>query len=129
MRVFGTACSRRFKPPFDDASTTLEISLKWWGLWVCRYGEAGLKNGMGGFGGAGAGADFNNPFDLFEQFFGGGGGGFGGQRTRSRAVPGEDERFDLQLDFSEAVFGCRYAVRYFFSGSGGWGGRVGIEGG
>lgn len=36
-------------------------------------------------GGAGA-ADFNNPFDIFEQFFGGGGGfggggmgGFGGQ--------------------------------------------------
>jgi molecular chaperone DnaJ len=77
---------------------------------VSRYGEAGLKNGMGGFGGA-TGADFNNPFDLFEQFFGGGGGGFGPQRTRSRAVPGDDERFDLQLDFSEAVFGCRCASR------------------
>lgn len=47
-----------------------------------RYGEAGLKNGMGGMGGADMGG-FNNPFDLFEQFFGASGGragagGFGG---------------------------------------------------
>ena len=27
----------------------------------CRYGEAGLKNGMGGMGGADMGG-FNNPF-------------------------------------------------------------------
>ena len=33
---------------------------------ICRYGEAGLKNGMGGMGGADMGG-FNNPFDLFEQ--------------------------------------------------------------
>ena len=33
---------------------------------LCRYGEAGLKNGMGGMGGADMGG-FNNPFDLFEQ--------------------------------------------------------------
>ena len=46
-----------------------------------QYGEAGLKNGMGGggYGGAGMG-DFTNPFDLFESFFGGsaGMGGMGG---------------------------------------------------
>lgn len=43
---------------------------------VDRYGEAGLKGGMGGAAGQG---DFNNPFDIFEQFFGGGmGGGMGG---------------------------------------------------
>ena len=64
-----------------------------------RYGEAGLKGGMGGagFGGAGAGmgGDFSNPFDLFESFFGGGfgGGGMGGAQARaSRPVQGEDER-------------------------------------
>ncbi len=50
-----------------------------------RYGEAGLKNGMGGMGGADMGG-FNNPFDLFEQFFGASGGragagGFGGFGT------------------------------------------------
>ncbi|OEL26648.1 Chaperone protein dnaJ 2 [Dichanthelium oligosanthes] len=31
-----------------------------------QYGEDGLKEGMGG------GGDFHNPFDIFEQFFGGG---------------------------------------------------------
>jgi hypothetical protein len=39
--------------------------------------------------------DFSNPFDLFEQFFGGsmGGGGFGGAAgMRNRPMQGEDER-------------------------------------
>jgi len=35
-----------------------------------QYGEDGLKEGMGG------GSDYHNPFDIFEQFFGG--GAFGG---------------------------------------------------
>ncbi|KAK9805427.1 hypothetical protein WJX73_004512 [Symbiochloris irregularis] len=74
-----------------------------------KYGEAGLK-GMGGAGAGGPGVDFNNPFDIFEQFFGGGGGGFGGfgggrAQQRQRAYAGEDQRYDLQLDFHEAVFG------------------------
>ena len=90
-----------------------------------RFGEAGLKGGgPGGPGGFGGGAsDFNNPFDIFEQFFGGGmgGGGMGGmggmggagagQRQRStRPTPGSDERHDLTLEFSEAVFGCSKEV-------------------
>ena len=73
-----------------------------------QYGEAGLKAGMGGFPG-GAPGDFTNPFDLFEQFFGGGmgGAGFGGGRGRSasRAVAGDDLRVDVDLTFLEAVFG------------------------
>ena len=44
---------------------------------AARYGEAGLK-GMGGMGGAQSGEPFTNPFDIFEQFFGGGMGGMGG---------------------------------------------------
>jgi len=72
-----------------------------------RYGEAGLKGGMGGFGAGGPGVEFSNPFDLFESFFGGNMGfGRGGAGRMSRAIPGEDERYDLQLDFLEAVFGC-----------------------
>lgn len=45
-------------------------------------------------GGAGGAEGFSNPFDLFEQFFGGSMGGQPGrsQQTRSRAVAGEDER-------------------------------------
>ena len=63
---------------------------------------------MGG-GAQGAPGDFNTPFDIFEQFFGGGGfGGFGGggrTQQRSRAQPGEDQRYDLQLEFLDACFG------------------------
>ncbi len=33
---------------------------------------------MGGMGGAQSGEPFTNPFDIFEQFFGGGMGGMGG---------------------------------------------------
>lgn len=38
-----------------------------------EYGEDALKDGMGGGGGFGA-----NPFDIFENLFGGGGNPFGG---------------------------------------------------
>jgi molecular chaperone DnaJ len=71
---------------------------------------------MGGGGGADMGG-FNNPFDLFEQFFGasvggrgGFGGGFGGMGGRTRAVQGEDEKYELVLDFTDAVFGSRRAA-------------------
>ena len=48
--------------------------------------------------------DFTNPFDLFESFFGGAGGmggpGMGGRAARSnRPTQGDDERFDLTIDF------------------------------
>lgn len=69
-----------------------------------KYGEAGLKGGMGGFGGASP-MDFTNPFELFESFFG---GNFGGNADRSRTRPmaGEDQRYELQLEFLDAVFGA-----------------------
>lgn len=71
-----------------------------------RYGEAGLKGGMGGMGGGMGGmGDFSSPFDIFESFFQGQGFGGMGARGRNRPQPGEDERYDLQLDFLEAVFG------------------------
>ncbi|KAJ7553237.1 hypothetical protein O6H91_06G089400 [Diphasiastrum complanatum] len=66
-----------------------------------RYGEAGLKGAA-----AGAGAsDFSNPFDLFETFFGSMGGMGGGRAARNRPMQGDDERYDILLDFREAVFG------------------------
>ena len=76
----------------------------------CRYGEDGLKGAGQGMGAQGMGGmgDFSSPFDLFDQFFGGGGRSpFGGGGGRSRAQPGEDERYDLQLTFLEAVFGTK----------------------
>ena len=58
-------------------------------------------------GGAG---QYANPFDIFESFFGGSGGGFGGGGSQMRArapQQGNDERYDLVIDFNQAVFGCR----------------------
>ncbi|WIA22066.1 hypothetical protein OEZ85_004411 [Tetradesmus obliquus] len=74
-----------------------------------KFGEAGLKgDAFGGMGGMG-GFQSANPMDIFESFFGGGfGGGFGsmgGQDARMR--PGENETYELQIDFLDAVFGCK----------------------
>jgi molecular chaperone DnaJ len=66
-----------------------------------QYGHEGL-NGAG-FSGAG---DFNDIFsdfgDIFQEFF-----GFGrGRRRRSGAARGSDLRYDLEIEFEEAVFGA-----------------------
>lgn len=72
-----------------------------------QYGEAGVKSTVGGPGGAYT----TNPFDLFETFFGASMGGFPGMdqtgfRTRGPTVTkGEDLRYDMTLEFSEAIFG------------------------
>lgn len=42
---------------------------------------------------------FSNPFDIFEQFFG---GGFSGQQSRARRL----STFKIQLTFLEAAKGC-----------------------
>ncbi|GAA0142433.1 chaperone [Lithospermum erythrorhizon] len=70
-----------------------------------RYGEAGVKSAVGGE----AGAYATNPFDLFESFFGpnifsGNTTGFG--TRRSTVSKGEDLRYDITLEFSEAIFGA-----------------------
>ncbi|KAI5661386.1 hypothetical protein M9H77_20709 [Catharanthus roseus] len=70
-----------------------------------KYGEAGLKGSMGM-------GDFSNPFDLFESLFDGFGGmGMGGARSsRNRATEGEDQVYNLVLDFKEAVFGVEKEI-------------------
>ncbi|MDD5698204.1 MAG: molecular chaperone DnaJ [Victivallaceae bacterium] len=64
-----------------------------------------------GFGGSG----FHDPMDVFSQFFGGAGGGsifedlFGGgssRRSASAAMDGADLRYDLEIDFEDAVYGA-----------------------
>ncbi|KAF6174796.1 hypothetical protein GIB67_023274, partial [Kingdonia uniflora] len=69
-----------------------------------KYGEAGLKGSGMGMG------DFSNPFDLFESLFDGmnGMGSRGG--SRSRAMEGEDEVYNLVLNFKEAVFGVEKEI-------------------
>ncbi|MCO5578348.1 hypothetical protein L7F22_032189 [Adiantum nelumboides] len=83
-----------------------------------RYGEAGIK---GAAAGNGAGTYTTNPFDLFESIFGTSmGGGFSGMggmgpssfQTSSRGMPsqGEDLRFDVTLEFEEAIFGTEKSL-------------------
>uniref|UniRef100_A0A2N9II82 J domain-containing protein n=1 Tax=Fagus sylvatica TaxID=28930 RepID=A0A2N9II82_FAGSY len=73
-----------------------------------QYGEAGVKSTVGGP----SNAYTTNPFDLFETFFGPSMGGFAGMdpsgfrtRRRSTVTKGEDIRYDITLEFSEAIFG------------------------
>jgi len=69
-----------------------------------RFGHAAFEQGGGGFDFAAGGASMFEDVlgDLFGDFF----GGFGGRRGgRSRAVRGEDLRYDLDIDFEEAIHG------------------------
>ncbi len=69
-----------------------------------RYGMAGLKDS--GYSGPG---DFNDIFssfgDIFGEMFGGGFGGRGGGSRRQGPVQGNDLRYDLSIDFMEAIHG------------------------
>ncbi len=67
-----------------------------------RFGHAAFEQ-QGGFGGFDFSAGFEDLFgDIFGDFFGGGGRG----RSRGRARRGEDLRYDLEIEFEEAAFGC-----------------------
>jgi molecular chaperone DnaJ len=70
-----------------------------------RFGHAAFEQ-AGGFGGFDfAAGGFEDIFgDIFGDFF-------GGRRGRSRGRRGEDLRYDLELDFEEAVFGAEKTLR------------------
>jgi molecular chaperone DnaJ len=68
-----------------------------------RFGHAAFENG-----GPGGGFDFGAGFediigDLFGDFFGGG-------RGRGRSRRGQDLRYDLEITFEEAAFGCDQTI-------------------
>jgi molecular chaperone DnaJ len=74
-----------------------------------RFGEAGVSSGGGGSPDMG---DMGGFADIFESFF----SGFsntGQQQARRRSGPtrGEDLRFDLKLEFREAVFGGEKQIK------------------
>ena len=75
-----------------------------------RFGHAGVGNGGGGSeGGFPAGVDLGDIFgDFFGEMFNVSGGGRGGRA--SRAQRGRDIRYDLTIDFEEAVFGKETTV-------------------
>ncbi len=69
------------------------------------YDQFGVAPGAGGAGPGGFGAGVGDIFgDIFGEFFGGG-------RGRSRAMTGEDVRFNLTIAFSDAAFGTTTKVR------------------
>jgi molecular chaperone DnaJ len=72
------------------------------------FGHAGVEGAAaGGFEGFGGGF---GPFgDIFDAFFG---GAPAGTRRRQRVVPGADLRYDLTIDFSEAVFGVTKEISF-----------------
>ena len=74
------------------------------------FGHAGVDGaaagGFEGFGGGGFG-----PFgDIFDAFFGG--APAGGARRRPRVVPGADLRYDVTIEFAEAVFGVTKEISF-----------------
>jgi molecular chaperone DnaJ len=66
-----------------------------------RFGHAGLK---------GMPTDFDFGFsDIFEEFFG---FGLGGRRQRNAPRRGADLRYDIRLEFEEAVFGVEKQIEF-----------------
>ena len=71
-------------------------------------GSGGAGAGYSGFGGGG----FGGFEDIFETIFGSGGfGGFGGSaRQNNGPERGNDLRYNLTINFEEAVFGCKKEI-------------------
>jgi molecular chaperone DnaJ len=82
-----------------------------------QFGHAAFTGA--GRSGAGGGGGFHDPFDIFSQVFSGGGGsifeeifgGGGGSRRRSGPVDGADLRYDLEIDFDDAICGADKKIR------------------
>lgn len=75
-----------------------------------RYGHAGVgAGGPGGFGGPFAGSvDLGDIFgDLFGEMFNMG----GGQQRATRQRRGDDLRYDMAIEFEDAVFGMEREIR------------------
>ena len=75
-----------------------------------RYGHAGVNGGGGSAGGSpfAGGVDIGDIFgDLFGEMFNMG----GGAQRPSRQQRGDDLRFDLTIDFEDAIFGAETEVK------------------
>jgi molecular chaperone DnaJ len=74
-----------------------------------RFGHAGVgASGPGGFGGFSGNVDLGDIFgDLFGEMFNVG----GSQQRATRQRRGEDLRFDLAIDFQDAIFGTETEIK------------------
>ena len=78
-----------------------------------RYGHAGFGGGAqqgGGFPGGFSG-DPQDLGDIFGDIFGEMFGGQGGGRRQSRAQRGRDLKYDMSMEFEEAVFGKEQEIK------------------
>ncbi len=75
-----------------------------------RFGHAGVNGG--GFPGGGFNGGFPGFDEIFEELFGGLGGfsNLGGRRRQRGPVQGRDLRYDLTIDFEQAVFGAEVDI-------------------
>ncbi len=88
-----------------------------------QYGHDAFTSAGRGGAGAGGFGGFHDPFDIFSQVFGGGGGGggssffedlFGGgssRRNPNGRVDGSDLRYDMEIDFEDAVYGADKKIK------------------
>ena len=78
-----------------------------------QFGHAAFQNGAGGAGGAGgfSGFDFNDfDFgDIFDDLFGG--FGFGRGKNKNKSQKGSDTLVRVQLEFMEAIKGCKKTIK------------------
>ncbi|MGA8088305.1 MAG: molecular chaperone DnaJ [Terracidiphilus sp.] len=74
-----------------------------------RYGHAGVSGGgPGGFGGFSGAVDLGDIFgDLFGEMF----NMNAGQQRGGRQLRGDDLRFDLAIEFEEAIFGTEKEIK------------------
>ena len=72
------------------------------------FGHAGVEGAAAG-GGEGFGGGFGPFGDIFDAFFG---GAPAGARRRTRVVAGADLRYDLTIEFAEAVFGVTKEINF-----------------
>ena len=85
-----------------------------------QFGHAAFGPGRGGGGGGFGGVDLEEALRTFMGAFGGGGGGGsifdnffgGGGGSRQASNKGADLRFDLEIDFEEAVFGSKRELSF-----------------
>lgn len=81
-----------------------------------QYGFAGVETG-GPQDYSNVYRDFSDLFgggfgDIFESFFGGGTGGRSSRTSHQRAAAGSHLRYDVEIDFKEAVFGTKVEIAY-----------------
>ncbi|MGC6482950.1 MAG: molecular chaperone DnaJ [Synechococcus sp.] len=75
-----------------------------------QFGEAGL-GGAAGMPDMGDMGGFADLFDTFFSGFGGSGGAAAGRQRRRGPQQGDDLRYDLTIDFDQAVFGQECEIR------------------